>query len=366
MKKNEQETCAPCRLGKVGGEAVLEGVMMRAGNRYSLATRMEDGSIKLSDHEYHSLRKKNKFFNLPLVRGVVSLVESFKLSFHVLSLSAEALGIDDSEPETKFEKWLQKTFGDKLMNFIMGIAGVLGVFLGAFLFLFLPSLLTRGIAALIALFGAQMPPFLFSLIEGVFKMAVFVTYMLLVSQMKDIRRTFEYHGAEHKSIACYESGEELTPENAAKHTRFHPRCGTSFIFVMLFISILVAMLPFVPTENLLLRLAVKLPLIPVICGLGFEFILYAGKHENKLTRILSAPGLWMQRITTREPDLAQLEIAITALKSALPEEFDHAALLAFVESTRPQPAAEETTTDGGDTSATDDAQPDGDAPTDAQ
>ncbi|MBQ9428364.1 MAG: DUF1385 domain-containing protein [Clostridia bacterium] len=337
MKKNEQEIGASCRLGRVGGEAVIEGVMMRAGNRYSLATRMEDGSIKLSDHEYHSLRKKNKFFNIPLVRGVVSLIESFKLSFHVLSLSAEALGIDESEPETKFEKWLQKTFGDKLMNFIMGIAGVLGVALGLFLFLFLPSLAAKGVAALLGLIGVTLPAFAFSLIEGVFKMLIFISYMLLVSQMKDIRRTFEYHGAEHKSIACYESGDELTPENAAKHTRFHPRCGTSFIFVMLFISILIAMLPFVPTENLLLRLAIKLPLIPVICGLGFEFILYAGKHDNKLTRVLSAPGLWMQRITTREPDLSQLEIAITALKSAMPEEFDHEQLLAFVESTKPQP-----------------------------
>ena len=151
------------------------------------------------------------------------------------------------------------------------------------------------------------------------KIAIFVAYIALCSLMKEMRRTFEYHGAEHKSIACYESGMELTPANAAKCTRFHPRCGTSFLFVILILSILVNSL--ISWENLALRVALKVLLLPVIVGLGFEFIMYAGKHTNWFTRLLSAPGLWMQRITTREPDESQLEIAITALKLAMPAEF---------------------------------------------
>ena len=154
--------------------------------------------------------------------------------------------------------------------------------------------------------------------------------------MPDIRRTFEYHGAEHKSIACYEAGVELTPENAKNYTRFHARCGTSFIFVMLILSVLVFSLPFVPWDNIWLRYAIKLPLMPIICGLGFEFIAYAGKHDNILTKVLSAPGLWMQRVTTREPDLKQLEIAITALKASMPEEFDRSEVDSVIEASMPK------------------------------
>ncbi|MBR4880709.1 MAG: DUF1385 domain-containing protein, partial [Clostridia bacterium] len=160
-----------------------------------------------------------------------------------------------------------------------------------------------------------------NLVEGVLKIAIFVAYLALVSLMKDIRRTFEYHGAEHKSIFCYEAGEELTPENVKKHSKHHPRCGTSFMFVMLIISVLIFSLPFVPWDNIWLRLLVKLPLMPVAIGLGCEFIMFAGKHDNWFIRMLSAPGLLMQRITTREPDLEQIEVAIIALKTALPEDF---------------------------------------------
>ncbi len=332
MAKNCENNC---RLGKVGGEAVLEGVMMRAGDRYSVASRKEDGSIVVSDHSYTSLRKKNKFFNLPLIRGIVALVESFKLSFQVLTISAEAQDIDLDEPETKFEKWLLEKFGDKVFSVIMGIAGFFGVLLAVGLFFLLPTAATKGIDWLLGLAGLSLG-WAKTLCEGIIRIAIFVCYILLVSLMPDIRRTFEYHGAEHKSIACYESGEELTPENAKKHTRFHARCGTSFIFVMLILSVLVFSLPFVPWDNIWLRYAIKLPLMPIICGLGFEFIAYAGKHDNILTRVLSAPGLWMQRVTTREPDEKQLEIAITALKASMPEEFDRAELDAFIESTKPQ------------------------------
>ncbi|MBQ4150871.1 MAG: DUF1385 domain-containing protein [Clostridia bacterium] len=331
MSKNCETNC---RLGKVGGEAVLEGVMMRSGDRYSIASRHEDGSISVTNHSYTSLRKRHKFFNIPIIRGIVTLIESFKLSFKVLTLSAEAIGMDLDEPETKFEEWLLKKFGDKIFNFIMAIAGVLGVVLAVGLFFILPTAATAGIDKLLGYAGLTLG-WAKTLCEGIIRIGVFVCYILLVSLMPDIRRTFEYHGAEHKTIACYESGEELTPENAAKHTRFHARCGTSFIFVMLIISVLVFSLPFMTWENIWLRLLIKLPLMPVICGLGFEFILYAGKHDNFFTKILSAPGLWMQRATTREPDLAQLEIAITAAKAAMPEEFDYAEVEATIEASKP-------------------------------
>lgn len=353
------------RLGRVGGEAVLEGVMMRCGDRYSIASRHEDGSISVENRNYVSLRKRNRFWNLPLVRGVVSLVESMKLSFKVLSISADALGVDMDEPESKFEKWLAKTFGDKVMNLIMGVAGVLGVVLGIGLFLVLPTLMTKGLDMLLGLAGGTLGIFK-TLCEGLIRIGIFVGYILLVSLMPDIRRTFEYHGAEHKSIACYEAGVELTPENATHYTRFHPRCGTSFIFIMLILSVLV--FSFVTWDNIWLRLVLKPLLLPVICGIGFEFILYAGKHENLFTKIVSAPGLWMQRITTREPDLLQLEIAITALKSAMPDEFPASEVEAVIAASKPQAAepAADGEVDGadatGDTAAADAAAEGGDAP----
>ena len=348
------------RLGRVGGEAVLEGVMMRCGDRYSIASRHEDGSISVENRSYVSLRKRNRFWNLPLVRGVVSLVESMKLSFKVLSISADALGMDMDEPETKFEKWLAKTFGDKVMNLIMGVAGFLGVVLGIGLFLVLPTLATKGLDMLLGLAGGTLGVFK-TLCEGLIRIGIFVGYIFLVSLMPDIRRTFEYHGAEHKSIACYEAGVELTPENAKKYTRFHPRCGTSFIFIMLILSVLV--FSFVTWDNLWLRLVLKPLLLPVICGIGFEFILYAGRHENLFTKVVSAPGLWMQRITTREPDLAQLEIAITALKSAMPDEFPASEVEAVIAASKPQtaPAAAGEAADAGEASDTGEAADAGEA-----
>lgn len=343
-----RKTCEKnCRLGKVGGEAVLEGVMMRCGDRYSVACRHEDGSISVSNHTYVSARKKNKIFNWPLLRGIVALVESFKLSFKVLSLSAEAVGVDLDEPETKFEKWLQKKCGKNLMNVIMTVAGALGVVLGVGLFFILPTLATQGIDLLLGMAGGSLGIFK-TLCEGLIRIGIFVGYILLVSLMPDIRRTFEYHGAEHKSIACYEAGAPLTPENAKQYTRFHPRCGTSFIFIMLILSVLV--FSFVTWENIWLRLVLKPLLLPLVCGLGFEFILYAGKHENIFTKILSAPGLWMQRVTTREPDEKQLEIAITALKSAIPDEFPQSEVDAAVAASKPAPDA-----DGADTAEASDS-----------
>ena len=328
MKKKTNDALA-CRLGKVGGQAVLEGVMMKSGEDTCLAVRCEDGSITTRKTKFVSLRKKYKICNIPLIRGVINFVEMMRLSMSTLTASAEMLGIDDAEPETKFEKWLTEKLGDKLMTVIMAIASVLAVVLSIGLFVFLPTKASEGLSFLTGIENVVFR----SVIEGVLKIAIFVAYIALVGLMPDIKRTFQYHGAEHKSVACYEAGLELTPENAAKCTRFHPRCGTSFIIVMLVISIVISM--FIPGRGSILRSLFKILLLPLSVGIGFEFIMFAGKHDNFIVRALSAPGLWMQRITTKEPDESQLEIAITALKGAIPAEFPEA------EVNKPE-AAEET------------------------
>ncbi len=310
------------RLGKVGGQAVLEGVMMRSGKDISLAVRQEDGTIVVKNSEFVSVRKKNKFLNIPIIRGCVNMVEMLKLSFGTLSDSAEMLGIDEFEDETKFEKWLRKVCGDKVMEVLMSIAMVIGVLMSVLLFVLLPNFAAMGVNSLYNHFtDANLPSFLQNLTSGVIRIVIFVVYMLLCSLLKDIRRTFEFHGAEHKSVACYEEGMELTVENARKCSRFHPRCGTSFIFVMLILSILVTSFINWNTWPKWAIMLTKLAMLPVIAGVGFEFLMLAGKYPNPITKALSLPGLWMQRITTKEPDDSQLEVAIKAIKCAMPDEF---------------------------------------------
>lgn len=312
-----------CRLGKVGGQAVLEGVMMKSGDDVSLAVRKEDGSIEVKNSKFTSLRKKNKLCNFPFIRGCINMVEMMKLSYKTLEDSANMLGVDMDEPESKFEKWLDKKLGDKLMKVLMSVAMVFGVILSVGLFMILPNVATMGINSLAKYFSPDtvLPSFVQNLIAGVIRIVIFVIYMLLTSLMKDMRRIYQYHGAEHKSVACYEAGLELTPANAAKCTRFHPRCGTSFIFVMLIISILITAFINWNTWPKIAIILTKLAMVPVIVGVGFEFLIIAGKHPNFITMALSAPGLWMQRITTKEPDESQLEVALTALKCAMPDEF---------------------------------------------
>lgn len=316
MSKDKKQKCCyiPERRGKVGGQAVLEGVMMKSGDRVALTVRKDDGTKETKISKFVSVRKKFKILNFPLIRGVVNFIEMMELSFSTLNDSAEMLGIDEEMEETKFEKWLKKHLGKNVMDVIMLIAMVLGIALALFLFMFLPTFLTGLIERLTGELGLWK-----SVIEGGFKVAIFVGYMLLVSLMKDIRRTFEFHGAEHKSIFCYEAGEELTVENVKNHSRFHPRCGTSFMFVMILLTIFVGL--FIPWDNKLLRVVIKILLMPVVMGIGYEFLMYAGKHDNFIIRALSAPGLWMQRITTKEPDAEQIECAIMSLKASLPDEF---------------------------------------------
>lgn len=322
MKK--KECSCPERLGKVGGQAVMEGVMMRSGENVSTAVLQEDKTITIVNDKFVSVRKKHKILNIPILRGIINMVEMLALSYKTLTVSADAFVGDalDEEP-TKFEKWIEKHFGKKILDVVMMIAMVLGMVLGVGMFVLLPSAAVKGIDHLAG--GVLTKLNLFALVEGVIRIAIFVLYIYLVSLMSYIRRTFEFHGAEHKSIACYEAGEELTPENAMKHTRFHPRCGTSFMFVIMILSIFIftaaRMLFTALAENLFLYWASKILLVPLVIGLGFEFIMFAGKHDNLFVRILSAPGIWMQRITTREPDLEQLGVAIAAIKAAMPDEF---------------------------------------------
>ena len=302
MKPKKEKNC---RLNQVGGQAVLEGVMMKAGSRTATACRLANGEIVVAPKEFVSVRKKHKILNIPILRGIVNFVEMLILSMSTLTLSAEVAASDEDDAPSK-----------SAFAAVSVVATVFGVLLAVVLFLYLPKLAVAGIerfSGSLGVWGA--------VIEGFVKIAFFLIYLFLVSLMPDIKRTFEYHGAEHKSIACYEAGDELTPENAKKHTRFHPRCGTSFLFVMLALGIVIGVLLriFLPDPvigNHLLYTAIRLLVLPLVVGIGFEYIMFAGKHDNVLTKILSAPGLWFQRITTREPDESQLEVAIAALKYA--------------------------------------------------
>ena len=302
------------RHNMVGGQAVIEGVMMKRNDQVALAVRKEDGTVEVKKSTFKSPRKKVRLLNKPIIRGIIAFFESLVLSFKTLSASTDMLDLEDDKKK-KNDDGKKKGFSTVL---IMTISVVLGLLLAILLFTIIPMYVTDFLVNTINLDPNAKGHFIIiALSEGVIKIAIFIGYLFVVSLMKDIRRTFEYHGAEHKAIACFESGHELTVENARKCTRFHPRCGTSFMFVMLILSILVS--AFIPLEAGLARTVVKLLVLPLVMGIGYEYIMYAGKNENGITKVLSAPGLWMQRITTREPSDDQLQIAICAIKSAVPE-----------------------------------------------
>jgi uncharacterized protein YqhQ len=299
---------------------VLEGVMMKAGNRTVTTCRKEDGSIVVNDDSFVSVRKKHKILNIPILRGVINFVEMMALSFKTLEASADALGIE--EEEGKAEKWLKKHFGVGLIDVLMVVAMILGVALSLFLFMFLPNFDAELINKLVVhLGGKPLGPWL-AAVSGVMKVLIFLGYLWLVTLMPDIKRTFMYHGAEHKTIACFEAGDELTPENAMKHKRFHPRCGTSFMFFMILIGIIIGFVvrSLIPGKSVLVYTGIGLLTLPLLMGIGFEFIMFAGKHDNFFTRMLSAPGLWVQRLTTKEPTEDMLQIAIISTKCALRDE----------------------------------------------
>ena len=301
-----------CKYTSIGGQALIEGIMMRGPQKTALAVRLPDGSIDISEMKFTSVREKYKILGLPIIRGVVNFVEAMIQGYKALSISADKSGFADEEDGEKTPT--------AVMGVLMAVASVLAVILSVFLFVYLPALAFDG---LIMLFGNSIE-FLAPLIEGIIKIIIMVLYMLAVSRMKDIKRVFMYHGAEHKTIFCFESGEELTVENARSHGRFHPRCGTSFLILMLLVSIVVSSAITIAFPSLrgytLLWVAVKILLIPIICGIGYELIKICGKYDNTFTKIISAPGMWLQRITTVEPSDDMLEIAIAAIKEVTPKE----------------------------------------------
>ncbi len=347
MAKNKEKKEASCRLNKVGGQAVIEGVMMKAGERTVTTCRKEDGSLVVTDDSFKSVRKKYKILNIPILRGVINFVEMMILSFKTLGASADALGLEEEEP-SKFEKWLSKKLGVGITDFIMVISLILGLCLSVLLFVLLPGWVSYGIDWLLGFAGLSLGAWS-AVIEGVSKMAIFVGYLLMVSLMPDIKRTFMYHGAEHKSIACFEAGDELTPENAAKHRRFHPRCGTSYMFFMILLGIFAGLIikSLIPGLDMWLYSVIRILILPIIMGIGYEIIMLAGKHDNFITRALSAPGLWVQRITTKEPTLDMLEVAITSIKCSLRDDFPE--FMKFYENREWEPEVKEDETDKTDT-----------------
>ena len=303
----------------VGGQALIEGIMMRGPKGAAMSVRLPNGTIETEYKDVKPWREKNKLFSLPLVRGIVGFVESLVTGYGYLMESAEksTQGLENPPEEelSKFDKWIEKHFGEKMMNIVGVISAVLGFGLAFFLFMWLPSFVVDKVT-----FGKLLE--FHPLFEGIIRIIIFVLYMLAVSHMKDIHRVFMYHGAEHKSIFCYENGLELTVENVRKQSRFHPRCGTSFMFVMILLSILlssalVLIFPNLADINRMLWILIKLLIMPLVMGVGYEFIKYAGKHDNLLVKILSAPGLWMQRITTKEPTDDIIEVGIEAIKAVI-------------------------------------------------
>lgn len=299
----------------IGGQAVIEGIMMKNKDQYATAVRRPDGGIEVKKDTYVSMTEKVPFCGLPFVRGVFSFADSMILGMRTLSYSASFFEDDEDSEPGKLELWMDKVFGEKVEQVLMAVVMVFSVIMAIGIFMILPLLIANACKQVIH------SDTIMAILEGAIRIAIFIAYIKLISRMEDIRRTFMYHGAEHKSIACYESGLELTVENVKKMTRFHPRCGTSFIFVMLifsviFYSILAKCFPVIATQRVLWML-LKLVFLPILMGLGYEFIRYAGKHDNLFVKIVSAPGLWMQRLTTREPDDSMMEVGIAALKAVI-------------------------------------------------
>ena len=293
-----------------GGQALIEGVMMKCGSSKAIAVRKSDGMIEVK-REKLSVPKDGSIKKLPFVRGMFMLVESMVEGGKDLTYSANlyAEGFDEEE-ESKFDRWLRKVFGDRLDDVINMVSIVLSVIIAVGLFIVLPTVIGKGAAA--------DRTFTVALREGALKLSIFVGYLLLMSQMKDIKRVFQYHGAEHKSIFAYEQGLELNLENVKKMGRLHPRCGTNFMFVVIAISI--AIFSFVGIRNVWLRSLVKIAVFPLMAGISYEIIRFAGKHQNGFTRAMVWPGLMMQKITTKEPDDSQIEVAIASLKAVLEDE----------------------------------------------
>ena len=302
----------------IGGQALIEGVMMRGPQKTAMAVRHTSGEIVKEEWE-NDLSDRFALWKIPFFRGIYNMIDSLKIGYKCLMRSAELAGLEE---EINADK---KKDDSRLMTVLMVVSSVLGVALSLGLFMYLPAFLYAQLAGLLDRVGDtdfwSSNAVLRGIFEGVLRLAIFLGYLLLVSLMKDIRRVFMYHGAEHKTIFCYERGEELTVENVRKQQRFHPRCGTSFLVLMLIIGMIISIC--IQVDVVWLRTVIKLALLPLTVGVGYELIKLAGRKDNWLTRFISAPGLWIQRLTTKEPDDAMIECAIEAFLAVVPED-EHA------------------------------------------
>ena len=310
MENNEKQACTI--KTSVGGQALLEGIMMKGPFKSAMAVRKPNGEIDVSTWDTKQLTGIRK---IPFIRGTFNFIDTLIQGYSCLMKSAEISG-QEEEPD-KFELWLNKVFGKAAGAVFGSIITILAAVLAIGLFF--------GVPAVIAGFAGKFieNTVALSAIEGVIKIAMFLAYIIGVSKMEDIHRTFMYHGAEHKTIFCYEQGLELTVENVRKQKRFHPRCGTSFLLIVLVISILVSSI--ITWESVLIRVGLKILMLPIVVGISYEIIKFAGRHDNWFTRIISAPGLWFQNFTTQEPDDSMIEVAIAAVTPVLPENPEDAA-----------------------------------------
>lgn len=295
----------------IGGQAVIEGVMMRGKKIYAMAVRNPEGGITIEKKEWSAVIKW-KLFRYPIFRGMAAFLDSLISGTKILMRSAEIAGEDWAEEElSPFEKYLQNKFGDKINDILIYFSVALSLVLSVGLFFMLPVWLGN-------FFKTIVPVWALGVVEGLLRIAIFLIYLLLISRMKEIKRVFQYHGAEHKTINCFEQGKELTVENVLPCSRLHKRCGTSFLLFVMVISMVVFF--FVRTDTLVLRMVTRILLVPFIAGISYEVIRWAGRSESKLVAIISYPGFCLQRITTAEPDGAQIETAIAAMKGVLEDE----------------------------------------------
>ena len=293
----------------VGGQAVIEGVMMRGLKGIATAVRLEDGSIVVEREEAIPYTKRNKLFSLPIIRGFVSLIDSMVTGIKSLNYSSSFFEADEEEP-SKFETIFTGIFKEKSSDVIMGITLIVSLAFSIALFFILPTF----VANIFKSFMFHNQSVVLNVIEGVIRVSIFILYLFIIGKLEDINRVFQYHGAEHKTIFCYENEVELTPENAMKFKRFHPRCGTNFLFLVMIVSII--LFSFTGWSSLLERIISRVLLLPFVSGITYELIRWMGRNDNIFSRIFAYPGLMLQKLTTQEPDLSQLEVAIAALKAA--------------------------------------------------
>jgi uncharacterized protein YqhQ len=298
----------------IGGQAVIEGVMMAGPGERATAVRKKSGEIVIDKKPNNTFISRYKLNKIPILRGFLAFFVSMFTGVSCLMFAAKEYDLEDGDYEmSKFEKYIMEKFGDKLFDIVMYVSVFFSLIIGVGFFMILPKLAVEYAGKL---FGGVNET-VSIIIEGVIRIALFVVYILLISKMKDIRRVFEYHGAEHKTIFAYEHGEELTVENVRKYKRFHPRCGTSFLVIVMIVSIIVFF--FIRTDTITQKILWRIALLPVVAGLSYEIIKLAGRYNNPVTRFVSAPGIWLQNVTTNEPDDSQIEVAIAALKAVIPE-----------------------------------------------